>query len=80
MNYMNLTKTVLHLVNVVEKKDITGKEKRNIVLNDMKIILADVYYFYENFIEELIEMFVSISKNELSININNDIKNKRCCF
>ena len=82
MSYLNISKSVLHLMNVIENKtDITGKEKYNNVLNDMKIILGDVLYFhYESIIEDIIEMFVSISKNEIVININKDVKSNCCCF
>ena len=82
MIYLNISKSVLHLMNVIENKtDMTGKEKYNNVLNDMKIILGDVLYFqYESMIEDIIEMFVSISKNEIVININKDVKSNCCCF
>ena len=82
MSYLNISKSVLHLMNVIENKtDITGKEKYNNVLNDMKIILGDVLYFhYESMIEDIIEIFVSISKNEIVININKDVKSNCCCF
>ena len=82
MIYLNISKSVLHLMNVIENKtDMTGKEKYNNVLNDMKIILGDVLYFqYESMIEDIIEMFVSISKNEIVINIKKDVKSNCCCF
>ena len=82
MSYFNIAKTVLHLMNTFENKtDMTGKEKRNNVLNEMKLILGNGFYFnYESIIEDIIEMFVSISKEELAININSIIKTDRCCF
>ena len=48
MSYLNITKTVLNLMNAFENKNMTGKEKKNLVLNEMKIILGEkIYIYYE---------------------------------
>jgi hypothetical protein len=77
---LNIAKSVLNLMNTIENtKKLNGNVKKSIVLNEMILLLGvEKYAIYKTIIEEIIELIVSISKSDITIDINKFITNT-CC-
>ena len=82
MIYLNVCEAVLKLVNSVENIiNVNGNDKKMLVLGEMHLLLGDASYLQsKDLIDEIIEIFVALSKGDLSIEINKIIKNNCGCF
>ena len=72
----NIPKQILQKVNEVERLGVSGKYKKETVLNEVLSLLADNVNIQE-IIEDLIELIIEISKKKIKILVN---KNKRLCL
>jgi len=69
---------VVTLMHTVESfVEMTGVEKKQYVIDQMKILLDDTEYKqYEDIIENLIEFMIAMSKNKYDLKLN---KITKCC-
>jgi hypothetical protein len=65
----NIPKQILQKVNEVERLGVTGKYKKETVLNEVLSLLADNVNIQE-IIEDLIELIIEISKKRIKILVN----------
>ena len=70
-------KTIIETMNIVENiVNLNGKQKKEYVLNEMKILLSDESYErYYIFIGLVIDGIVDISKKDIKL-----LLNKKCYF
>ena len=69
---------VATLMNTVESfVEMSGEEKKQYVIDQMKVLLDEIeYQQYEEIIENLIEFIIAMSKNNYDLKLN---KITKCC-
>ena len=69
---------VATLMNTVESfVEMSGEEKKQYVIEQMKVLLDEIeYQQYEEIIENLIEFIIAMSKNNYDLKLN---KITKCC-
>lgn len=72
-----LNRTLSLMENVEEFTNLSGEDKRDYVLTEMRDYIGyDLFVVYRNTIEIFIEMMVNISQGDIKIQLN---KTKRKC-
>lgn len=70
-----------NLIKIVDKKNMTGLEKKIEFLRSLKITLGDEEYIkYEPYIDYILETVIFLSRTHLISGINRDSFGIKCCI